>query len=154
MHAGGWVATLKLRKLVMCVELRSKSSYVEKVLNDIQRNFPGLEYELEKEMYVPKVTPRHYKRYKVDIFIPLLNLAIEVDGEHHTEPVDYTGNTALAIGKLERRRMLDNKKNAIAEMLGWNMVRLSVEDVETGAVVKIISDALNDMSSQLEAMQS
>lgn len=122
-----------------------RSSYLERVLKQIEEHFPGLDYELEKSMYEPGVTDRTVRKLRIDIFIPVLNLAIEVDGEHHHKPIDYVGDPSLAWSGFERRKMLDRKKDCVAQQLGWKLVRLDPNDVESGKVVEIIRMELEGM---------
>jgi very-short-patch-repair endonuclease len=114
------------------------------VLKTIHDAYPGLELELEVPMYEAGKTPRTARRYKVDIFIPILKIAIEVDGEHHFKPIDYDGNQAKSVSKYERRKMLDNLKNYYASLLGWRLVRLKPEDVKSRKVLEYIKLAIEE----------
>lgn len=121
---------------------RSASSYLNEVLKILTKNFPGMEMELEKSMYVEGRTPRKARFYKVDIFIPLIRLAIEVDGEHHFKPIDYEKNPAKAQSKFERRQMLDRLKDYYAQLNGWHMLRLSPDEIDEEYIVSFINKLL------------
>lgn len=126
---------------------KRKSSYCEKVLKQIQEAFPGMELKLEVPMYEEGKTPRIARKYKVDIFIPLLKVAIEVDGEHHFKPIAYDSDQVKAQSKFERRRMLDTRKNYYATLLGWRMIRLTPEDVKNGVIVDKLKAILEEALS-------
>jgi len=96
-------------------------------------------------MYEPNKTPRMARRYKVDIFIPLLNLAIEIDGEHHYKVIAYDKDLEKAQSKLERRRMLDRRKDYYASLLGWELVRIRASDT-------LEQDVIDAVTRRMEAI--
>lgn len=82
-------------------------------------------------------------RLHVDYFIPMFNLAIEVDGEHHYEIVQYGKKDMEAFARFENRYRLDNIKDEIAQENGWTMVRIKYTDTDDiSKISKIISEAI------------
>lgn len=93
---------------------------VKKILKEI---FPFYSIKEEVSMYVKgKTKNKEAKKLHVDLFIKDMDMAIEVDGQHHYEEIDYgDGNGRV---NFERRRFLDNLKNSIAYENGWLMIRI------------------------------
>ena len=100
------------------------SKYHEAMRSVLRKIFDGFYIEEEKSMYIEGSRNFKAKKYHVDFFIPALNICFEVDGEHHFEEVDYTGNKSEARVNYEKRVKLDNLKNDIAEENGWYMIRV------------------------------
>jgi hypothetical protein len=67
---------------------------------------------LRKMNLIVTSPPTHYK---VDIGIPSLNLAIEVDGNSH---------------KTKKWKFLDKRKTEILELLGWKVLRFWNQEID------------------------
>jgi hypothetical protein len=100
------------------------SKYHVMVGNILRELFPTATILQEYSMANGKTTNPKASKLHVDYFIPMLNLAIEVDGEHHYEVVEYGKKDNEGFVRFEQRYKLDNIKNMIAEENGWTLVRI------------------------------
>ena len=56
-------------------------------------------------------------KLQIDLFLPSMNIAIEVDGPSHFEPV--WGDDSL-----KRNKKYDNKKEGLITGKGWHLIRI------------------------------
>lgn len=68
---------------------RDNPSYLERSFRQwIDRNFPDIEYEVEKPVSV-YIDGEYFKTFYLDFFFPSLNLCIELDGSQHELSKEY-----------------------------------------------------------------
>lgn len=77
---------------------------------------------------VSEKVPANLRRTTVDIFIPELKIAIEIDGEHHFQEVSYGGDVEAKVN-FEKRRRLDIAKENFLYDNGVPLIRLSYSDI-------------------------
>ncbi len=111
------------------------SKYHIKVGEYLRQIFPFYTIKEEVSMYVNGVTKDvRAKQLHVDWFVRELSIAVEVDGEHHFESIDY--GDGMGETNLERRQYLDRLKDRIAEDNGWIMVRIPYDMLKDFEKVK------------------
>lgn len=111
------------------------SRYHIKVGEYLRQIFPFYTIKEEVSMYVCGVTKDvRAKQLHVDWFVRELSIAVEVDGEHHYESIDY--GDGMGEVNLERRQYLDRLKDRIAEENGWIMVRIPYDMLDDFENVK------------------
>lgn len=119
------------------------SKYHKMVGKALRKLFKAATIYQEYSMANGKSTNSISSKLHVDYFIPMYKLAIEIDGEHHYEVVDYGKKDINAFGRFENRFKLDNIKNDIAQDNGWKMVRIKYTDAgDIDKIRKIISEAI------------
>ena len=111
------------------------SKYHIKVGEYLRQIFPFYTIKEEVSMYVNGVTKDvRAKQLHVDWFVRELSIAVEVDGEHHFESIDY--GDGMGEVNFERRQYLDRLKDRIAEDNGWIMVRIPYDMLKDFEKVK------------------
>ena len=119
------------------------SKYHKAVGNILRQLFPAATIYQEYSMANGKNVSPLASRLHVDYFIPLYKLAIEVDGEHHYEVVEYGVKDKDAFARYENRYRLDNIKNDISEENGWIMLRIKYTDIkDKEKIIKKIMEAI------------
>jgi len=115
------------------------SKYHREVKKILKKLFPHHQIKEEVSMKINGVTKnKDAGKLHVDLFVKGLNIAIEVDGEHHYEAIDYGDGQGQV--NFERRRYLDNLKDDIAYENGWTMVRIPFDKAKDE---KWIMDAID-----------
>lgn len=126
------------------------SKYHKSVKKILRQIFPFYSIKEEVSMYVKgKTKNKEAKKLHVDLFVKDIELAIEVDGQHHYEEIDYgDGNGQV---NFERRRYLDNMKDSIAYENGWLMVRVPyTEAMNREWIERAISEAFEEEGVSVE----
>jgi very-short-patch-repair endonuclease len=104
------------------------SKYHVEVGEHLRKIFPLYTIKEEVSMYIDGVTKdRRAKKLHVDWFVRELCIAVEVDGQHHYQSVDY--GDGLGEVNLERRQYLDRLKDSIAYENDWLMIRIPYDIV-------------------------
>lgn len=93
-------------------------------INHLTKFTSFLESESEKKAYdflsqnIPHNIFRQYwiGNYRVDFFIPELDIVIEIDGKHHTE---------------QKQVQYDSNRDKILKELGYKTIRVTAESVYT-----------------------
>ena len=98
----------------------------------------GLVVEFHKEQSILNT------KLQIDLFVPTLNLAIEVDGPSHFEPV--WGDDALS-----RNKKYDNKKTGLMIGKGLFLIRIKQEKEFSKARAILV---LNKLRSSIEQIKS
>jgi very-short-patch-repair endonuclease len=108
-----------------------KSKYEEKVYEVLKEMFPYLSIAREHPLCIEgEKCEKKYKRMKIDFFIKELNLAIEVDGEHHFQRIEYE-SYEKSQSDFERRIVLDNLKEQKIYENGWGLIRFSYKELKS-----------------------
>jgi very-short-patch-repair endonuclease len=112
---------------------KSASSYHKKLGKIIQQHPVLRNLRVYQEYPVPGT------RLKIDWFFPDINLAIEVQGEQHTNITGF--DTSLY--DLEQRQIQDRrKKNAILEN-NWKLVEIPYHQInDEASILKLIADGI------------
>ncbi len=119
------------------------SKYHKIVGTTLRKLFPAATIYQEYNMANGVTQHPMASKLHVDYFIPMFNLAIEVDGEHHYEIVQYGKKDIEAFARFESRYRLDNIKNEIAQENGWVMIRIKYTDAnDVSKISKIILEAI------------
>lgn len=93
----------------------------------------GIKAEFHKEQTLVNT------KLQIDIFLPTLDIAIEVDGPSHFEPVWGTKS-------LQRNISYDNKKNGLIIGRGWHLIRIKqTKDFSKARANKIVDKLLSDI---------
>lgn len=80
-------------------------------------------------------------KLQIDIFLPAIGLAIEIDGPSHFEPV--WGDDALA-----RNKKYDNKKSGLILGKGWKLIRIKqTKDFSNTRADMILQKLLNSIKN-------
>ena len=98
----------------------------------------GLVVEFHKEQSILNT------KLQIDLFVPILNLAIEVDGPSHFEPV--WGDDALS-----RNKKYDNKKTGLIIGKGLFLIRIKQEKEFSKARAILV---LNKLRASIERIKS
>lgn len=84
-------------------------------------------------------------KLQIDLFLPSLNIAIEVDGPSHFKPV--WGNDSLS-----RNKKYDNKKTGLILGKGWVLIRIvqtkDFSKAQANKTYNILSDILNNIKNK------
>ena len=101
----------------------------------VLKNLLGTGWELEYPIptKAPKAEHLYPTNYKVDLALPDLKLAIEVDGAGH--------NT-------KSQRLLDEKKVTFLTSIGWNVLRFTNEEIMTNSssVISVVKNLIEKLS--------
>jgi DNA mismatch endonuclease, patch repair protein len=109
---------------------KSKNTGPEKKVKQILREL-GYQYRVQW-----MINDLGRKRY-YDIFIPKLNLLIEVDGTYwHGKDLDDSELNATQ----RKNRKNDKFKNRIADKHGYTLVRIWEDEISTTKVKKLLCD--------------
>lgn len=121
-----------------------KMSHNEQVVYEhLQAMFPHFNIRREYSLQNFPDCPKPFRRMRLDFYIPELNLAIEVDGEHHKQVVRYD-NALKAQVAYERRRILDLQKEMFLREQGVKFIRLSADEIDDINTLKTyINDCLS-----------
>jgi very-short-patch-repair endonuclease len=92
-------------------------------LKALQQLFPCV--DIYAEVYIDGVY--------FDFLIPLLNIAIEVDGRQHDEFVEHFHKNAAIFGRYKRN---DGKKESLCELNDFTLIR--IKDAEARDVSSVI----------------
>lgn len=80
-------------------------------------------------------------KLQIDLFLPLLNIAIEVDGPSHFAPV--WGESALA-----RNKTYDSKKEGLILGRGWHLIRIKqTKDFSKARANKIFDELMRSIAN-------
>jgi very-short-patch-repair endonuclease len=80
-------------------------------------------------------------KLQIDLFLPLLNIAIEVDGPSHFAPV--WGEDALA-----RNKTYDSKKEGLILGKGWHLIRIKqTKDFSNARANKIFDELMKSIAN-------
>ena len=122
------------------------SKYHKEVKKILKKLFPHYQIKEEVSMKVKGVTEnKDAAKLHVDLFIKGLNIAVEVDGQHHYEVIDYGDGQGQV--NLERRKFLDNLKDDIAYENGWTMVRIPFDkSKDEHWIIEAIDKAVEEYS--------
>jgi very-short-patch-repair endonuclease len=85
-------------------------------------------------------------KLQIDLLLPKLNVAIEVDGPSHFEPVWGEQN-------LSKNKKYDNKKNGLILGKGLCLIRIKQTKDFSTSRAKIIYDKLRDRLNNLDSLQ-
>lgn len=103
---------------------------MREIINSLERQ--GLSYITEKTFPLLKGD----KLLRFDVYVPSLNLCIEYDGPHHTQPVTYGSMTpADAVTQFEKQQQHDDLKNQFCEDNNIELIRIPYTDYNPGAIV-------------------
>lgn len=103
---------------------------MREILNSLEKQ--GLSYITEKTFPALKSN----KLLRFDVYVPSLNLCIEYDGPHHTQPVTYgTMTHEDAVVQFEKQQRHDELKNQFCEENNIELIRIPYTDYNPGAVV-------------------
>lgn len=85
-----------------------------------------------------------FRKLSYDFYIPSCNLLIEMQGEHHDKPVDYSysGDIDGANERYERQKIHDKRKREYAEKNGIQLLEIwywEVDNIDNILSVKLIS---------------
>ena len=108
-----------------CPRCSTKVSKVEQQISDLLVE-AGVEFTTEKTFGdLRGATPNSVLRY--DFWIPAMNLLLEYDGEHHTEPVrrSIADDVTQLQSRLSRMQHNDARKNKYAADHGIKLLRIS-----------------------------
>jgi len=108
-----------------CAAKSSESKAAQLLKRILEHN--NISFVPEKEFEDLK-NPFTGKNLRYDLFIPKLNLIIEIDGEQHFLPIERFGGE-YALAKTKYRDFLKNK---YAIKHGFKMYRISLYDIEKG----------------------
>ncbi len=97
---------------------RKASKPAQKAIEAIKQLFPNVRILTEVKIKTPRGTQF------VDILLPDFNIAIEVDGRHHREKVNYSGDTIQATTNFVKTRMRDNAKEIALTEAGITLIRI------------------------------
>jgi len=125
-----------LRMANKAVRVSSKEgSKLEKyLLNELLAH--GFMVEFHKEQTLSNT------KLQIDLFLPTINLAIEVDGPSHFEPV--WGDDSL-----KRNKKYDSKKEGLIIGRGWNLIRIKQVKDFSKSRAKVIFEQLLDQIKNL-----
>jgi very-short-patch-repair endonuclease len=125
-----------LQKANSAVRESSKhGSKLEKfILNDLLKNKHKVDFHKEQILSNTKL--------QIDLFLPKMNVAIEVDGPSHFVPV--WGDQALA-----RNKTYDNKKTGLILGKGWKLIRIKQNKDFSKTRAQLICDKLNDLLNNI-----
>lgn len=98
----------------------------------------GYKVEFHKEQVLVNT------KLQIDIFLPTMNTAIEVDGPSHFEPV--WGNESL-----QRNKKYDNKKTGLILGKGWNLIRIKQTKDFSESRASLIYDNLKSTLDEIKA---
>lgn len=102
----------------------------------------GYKVEFHKEQVL--VTTK----LQIDLFVPSINLAIEVDGPSHFEPV--WGEQSLS-----RNKNYDSKKEGLILGRGWNLIRIvQTKDYSDSRALLIYQSLMDTIKNNSTALQS
>lgn len=126
-----------------------------KMANDAVRNASKTGSKLEKYL-MDRLLKDGYKvdfhkeqvllntKLQIDLFLPLSNIAIEVDGPSHFEPV--WGNDSL-----KRNKKYDAKKEGLLLGKGWKLIRIKqtkdFSKTRADLIYKYLIDAINELKN-------
>ena len=117
-----------------CFPVRGGNGHFTKP-QTVLRNLLGMEWMLEYPIptKVPKAEHLYPTNYKVDLALPDLKLAIEVDGAGH--------NT-------KSQRSLDEKKVRFLRSIGWTVLRFTNEEIMTNSssVISVVENCVQKLS--------
>jgi hypothetical protein len=115
-------------------EYRKSASSLHKKVGDCLRGSPLFDkYQIYQEYPVTRINPEYQDTsHHFDWVIPDLFLVIEVHGEQHRTPTDFSGKQEDG-GILEFHRLIarDTAKRMACVEAGWTYIELWPEDVRT-----------------------
>lgn len=118
--------------------VRESSKYGSKlekfILNNLIKNKHKVEFHKEQILSNTKL--------QIDLFLPNINVAIEVDGPSHFAPV--WGDEAL-----KRNKTYDNKKTGLILGKGWKLIRIKQTKDFSKTRAQIICDNLNNLLNNI-----
>ena len=129
-----------------------------KLANDAVRQASKTGSKLEKYL-MDKLLENSYKvdfhkeqtlsntKLQIDLFLPALNIAIEVDGPSHFEPV--WGDDSL-----KRNKKYDNKKEGLIIGKGWHLIRIKQTKDFSKSRAEIIYAELIQAIDQIKGQNS
>ena len=104
----------------------------------------GYKVEFHKEQVLVNT------KLQIDLFVPSINLAIEVDGPSHFQPV--WGEQSLS-----RNKSYDSKKEGLILGRGWNLVRIvqtkDYSDSRASLIYQSLIDTINNNEDILQSGQ-
>lgn len=102
----------------------------------------GLVVEFHKEQTLSNT------RLQIDLFLPTISVAIEVDGPSHFEPV-------WGKDSLNRNKKYDSKKEGLIIGKGWTLIRIKqtkdFSKARANAICKNLLDTINNLSNHTGA---
>jgi very-short-patch-repair endonuclease len=133
-----------LRSANQAVRVTSKTgSKLEKYLHKKLLS-DGYKVEFHKEQVLVNT------KLQIDLFVPIMKLAIEVDGPSHFEPV--WGEQSLS-----RNKTYDAKKEGLIVGRGWNLIRIvqtkDYSEARALLIYQSLIDTINRNTKQLESGQ-
>lgn len=85
-------------------------------------------------------------KLQIDLFLPTINLAIEVDGPSHFEPV--WGDESL-----KKNIKYDTKKEGLITGRGWHLIRIKqrkdFSKARSNLIYQLLVDAINDVKNKI-----
>lgn len=86
-----------------------------------------------------KITENGKKlRYRYDFYVPMRNLLIEYDGQHHFEPVRFNGIDLKRAKQIHLATVQrDRQKNTLASKHGYDLVRITYYDNINDTLTKL-----------------
>jgi len=131
-----------LRSANQAVRVTSKTgSKLEKYLQQKLLS-DGYKVEFHKEQVLVNT------KLQIDLFVPSINLAIEVDGPSHFEPV--WGEQSL-----NRNKNYDSKKEGLILGRGWNLVRIvQTKDYSETRALLVYQELINTITNNKTALAS
>lgn len=116
-----------------------KSSYHTKVINILKEH---TSFTILEEVPIKGALVKGY----YDIVLPKLNLIIEVNGQHHFQPIDFGGsNLDEALMNFQIQQLQDKRKREYAESQGWDYLELAwfeIKDITPQMLLGRISACL------------
>jgi very-short-patch-repair endonuclease len=131
-----------LRSANQAVRVTSKTgSKLEKYLHKKLLS-DGYKVEFHKEQVLVNT------KLQIDLFVPSMSLAIEVDGPSHFEPV-------WGAQSLSRNQSYDSKKEGLILGRGWNLVRIvQTKDYSEARALLIYNSLIDTIHQNTKALLS
>lgn len=106
-------------------------------------------YRLVSEYPVKKINPHCKKNLFIDIVIPELRIAIELQGEQHTKPVNFGGRSdEESEYQLRLQQERDTDKKAFVEEAGWALIYLDKTSIKSVKWQQVLLDASSQITER------
>jgi very-short-patch-repair endonuclease len=119
-----------------------QSKYELLVFEALTQLFPNFNIIVQYPLKRFKRVPKNISRTRIDIYIPELKTAIEIDGEHHFKPVNYGGELEAQL-QYEKRIKLDNAKDAFLAEQGITVIRIPTSELNNENVLDVVTNYIN-----------